>query len=464
MKKDSVNLDNEYLCLSYYLRNPKQINQQTAGLFMNPITKSVAGAITRLQEKGLEFSLETLYNLARQEKEFDFSILDNIYNNFTDYANIEYHIKELESDYTKNVIARNILIDLIGKSQSGAMISTQEILSATDNIRRALITTLDTAILKDTKALSEEYLEILDERRDKDRRNRRSIGFRVLDEQLTRPAAPKELTIIAALSGSGKSSMKQAMQNNLIAKGIPTLDFSLEMSNESNMDRIVSMRAGISGFDLNKNITSNELYQKTRRVLDDFQKYKNFLSTDESALTFDHIDSLLYKAKEIFYKRGLLQDDEYVIYSIDLLNMVMDFGESTPTDILAAMDQWFRINKKHNCHGVGLVQINENKLRKITFNDPDDIDRYRPNLEDIYGGSAYRQRARTVMLLHRPLDMKMRFFPELKEEWERMDYRPLDIMECHIAKQTGGSLFLQKFVFDPSVMRIVPLMENFNDD
>jgi hypothetical protein len=96
--------------------------------------------------------------------------------------------------------------------------------------------------------------------------------------------------------------------------------------------------------------------------------------------------------------------------------------------------------------------VNENQLRKKMFSDPQDVDKYRPNLEDIYGSAAYSQRARVVLVLHRPRDIKKRLFPELTDAWEN----ELDIIKCAIAKQSDGDLSVQEFLFDPSCLRVVP--------
>jgi replicative DNA helicase len=303
--------------------------------------------------------------------------------------------------------------------------------------------------------LVDRYYDTLMDRDDP--RKKKSIGFKVLDKNITRPGAPKEITIFAALRAVGKSTFRQIIENNLINKGTPVVSFSLEMSEESTMDRMVSSKTNIPMIDLNKQSKKQINDSRLKRALKDFKTKKNFLFTDRSDFSFEKIDAALYKAKEIFRKNGTFDKigEEYMVITIDVLNMVSDFGSQEPTDILKAMDKLHNLVKKHNVHCIGIVQINETKLRggKIWKN-PEDLNHYRPNLEDIYGGGGYGQRARVVGILHRPKALKERMFPEMQEIWDAEE----DILEFHCVKQNDGILFLQKFIFDGEKMRISPLI------
>lgn len=448
------NVDNEFLITSYYLRHTDEAALFNPELLLNTTAKAILKGVKELTQQKLNFSLDTIHLLSKAHKEFEFSVLQDIFDNFTDFTNIEFHKKKLQSDWNKNVVIKGYVEDLIAKASNPDILTTSELLDVTAKIQRAIMTEASDAKLKSASMMAEEHKERIKERQEG--AAKKTLGFACLDRQLTRAAAPKEITILAALRGSGKTALKQAMQRNLIRKRVPLLEFSVEMSEESNMDRYISTETKIDTKILNAKHLDDEVAERVLAALEEFKKYDNFLSTDESELNFDLVDSMLYQAKETFRQFGLLGKDQYLIYTIDLLDMLEDFEKGTPTDIRFAINKWHRLNKRHGSHGVGIVQLNENKIRGMDFENPDDVDKYRPNLEDIYGGSAYGQRARAVFVLDRPKFMKQRLFPHRIAEFDH----ELDLLHCHCVKHTDGDLFVQKFLFNGQQMKITPYNED----
>jgi replicative DNA helicase len=457
------NLENETYITSHLLNDLSALKNLEVNHdhFQDDFLKEVIKNYNSLKSKELSFSTNTalVEHLIIESKsngvELDFEKLSKIKQSFTDFENIDYSIDLLKNDYHKNVVAKTLMSNLISKSSSGGIVKADEIVEDLDKLKKLLISN-DTNVFLNPEELSERYYRTLIDREDP--RKKKSIGFKVLDKSVTRPGAPKEITIFAALRAVGKSTFRQIIENNLINKNVPVVSFSLEMSEESTMDRMISSKTNIPMIDLNKESKKQLMDSRLKRTLKEFKTKKNFLFTDRSDFSFDKIDAALYKAKEIFRKNGTFDKigEEYMIITIDVLNMVSDFGSQEPTDILKAMDKLHNLVKKHNVHCIGIVQINETKLRggKI-WKSPEDLNSYRPNLEDIYGGAGYAQRARVVGILHRPKALKERMFPEMKEIW---DAEP-DILEFHCVKQNDGILFLEKFIFDGEKMRISPLID-----
>ena len=458
------NLENETYITSYLLNDLTALKNIDIDHehFQDDFLKDVVKTYRSLKTKDLSFQSNKAFidHLIIEAKtkgsELDFEKLSKIKNSFSDFENIDYSIELLKNDYHKNVVAKTLMSSLISKTSTGGVVKADDIVQDLDKLKKLLISN-DTNVFLNSEQLTERYYQTLIDREDPSKK--KSIGFKVLDKNITRPAAPKEITIIAALRAVGKSTFRQIIENNLINKGVPVISFSLEMSEESTMDRMVSSKTNIPMIDLNKQSKRQLMDSRLKRALTDFTEKKNFLFTDRSDFSFDKIDAALYKAKEIFRKNGVFDKigEEYMIITIDVLNMVSDFGNQEPTDILKAMDKLHNLVKKHNVHCVGIVQINETKLRggKIWKN-PEDLSVYRPNLEDIYGGAGYAQRARVVGILHRPKNLKERFFPEMQAIWETEP----DILEFHCVKQNDGILFLQKFIFDGEKMRISPLVDD----
>lgn len=459
------NLENETYITSYLLNDLSALKnlEVNPDQFQDNFLKQVLKSYSSLKGKELSFSTNTALvdHLIIESRsngiELDFEKLSKIKESFTNFENIDYSIELLKNDYNKNVVAKTLMSNLISKTSTGGIVKADDIVEELDKLKKLLISN-DTNVFLTSDQLSERYYQTLIDREDP--RKKKSIGFKILDKSVTRPGAPKEITIIAALRAIGKSTFRQIIENNLINKGVPVVSFSLEMSEESTMDRMVSSKTNIPMIDLNKQSKKQMMDTRLKKVLKDFKQKTNFLFSDRSDFSFDKIDAALYKAKEIFRKNGTFDKigEEYMIITIDVLNMVSDFGNQEPTDILKSMDKLHNLVKKHNVHCVGIVQINETKLRggKIWKN-PEELNSYRPNLEDIYGGAGYAQRARVVGILHRPRNLKERFFPEMKAIWEAEP----DILEFHCVKQNDGILFLEKFIFDGEKMRISPYVEDF---
>lgn len=461
-----MNIENELLIASYVLNNKDYSKEIQSYYFQDQSLKDIIECI-ELVYKNQNITITSTDSLidfisieaSRISKKIDIVKIKDIKTSYNDFSNIDYNISILKSDYSKNIVSKNLITSLISKTSSGGIIDSKDLLSDIEEIQKQLVKE-DLNIFSTSEDLVEKYYKLLNDRCNPDKS--KSIGFKVLDDRITRPGAEKEITIIAALRGVGKSGFKQTLENNLIHKNIPVVSFSLEMSEASTMDRYITMKTNVPMIQLNKNSKNIIEDEKVIRVLNELKQRKNYLFTDSSDLSFDKLDSALYKAKEIFRERGVLQkDDEYMVVTIDVLNMVSDFKDQEPRSILQAMDKLHNIVKKHKVHCIGVVQINETKLRggKI-YKEPQELDTYRPNLEDIYGGSGYAQRARLVLLLHRPKFLKERFFPDMQEIW---DVEP-DVLQVHCAKQNDGDLFLQNFIFDGERMRILPFIENISED
>jgi hypothetical protein len=99
-----------------------------------------------------------------------------------------------------------------------------------------------------------------------------------------------------------------------------------------------------------------------------------------------------------------------------------------------------------------LLQGNENKLRmgKI-FKKAEELDYYRIGVEDIEGGASFAAKARLVLSLNRPVQMKKQLFPQRMEEWNMED----DLLNISGVKQNDAPLFFTQFSFGDN-MRIYP--------
>lgn len=437
-----IDLTNEYQVLAFTIDkgNADAIDNK---LFLSPVSKKIHNAIRKIQEQHLEYTPTTLVSVI-DDPGNDYSESVHTIEGYRNSSfNYDFHVNKLKQDYQKKVVSAEKLQKLIEKVLGYDSIDTEDAKAILSEFERGLEIS-DLPKLKSFTELIDEYENVLLEREDPD--SVRSYGIKTIDKLMRRPAAPGELSVLAAQSGHGKTMFKQVMQLGAVTKSIPVLQFTLEMSEESNLDRLIAMCRGNA-----KTVpTTEDLHH-----LNIFKTRPNFLSCDEPYLSLSKIDQLLYEAKEIFRSRGVIKDDDYILYTIDLLDQVQDFENGTPTDIKKAVDEWHRINKKHRCHGLGIVQLNENRLRGREFKTDEDVENYTPRIDDLYGGGAYRQRARNIFLIHRPKEFKRAVRPDLYNENEP------DFIRFYIAKQSDGVQAQANFIFDSDRLLIRPYVGEF---
>lgn len=282
----------------------------------------------------------------------------------------------------------------------------------------------------------------------------RSFGFGCIDRLLTRPAGAGETTILEGMKGSAKSLICKSIENSNINKKICVFSINLEMTAESNCDRLMSMRTNLS---LSKEILNKELDRRNKerlmKEIERFSKYNNYIYYNSSEMTIDDYDKEIYKAKRMFKSRGVLPEDGYIFVTCDLLDMIEEFSNASNSyELKHAMNRVHKINMKHGIHLLGLVQANENDIRNgKKFKDPEDCDNYFLQPENIEGGAVYGARARVILALNRPLLLKRRFFPTRSEEWDLED----DIITLAVVKQNDGMVGVSaKFVFDYHSFRL----------
>lgn len=435
------NAENEQYVVSYLMHKPEMAASINMDYFIHPTSRLIALCVKEMYMRQLDFSLDTLLVVIRERgySNFQPQILYDIFNGYEDFTNANYHLQVLHSDWTKHVLKEQAFEDILVKISSGGLVKTDEIQSTVEKLYYQVMALSDINQIYTPEELAKKHTRVME------RRNAgevsRSIGLYYLDELLTKPAAPGEITLIVGQKGTGKSITLKTIENGLLNLNIPVLSFNFEMSDESSMDRLLCIRENISIRTLQRKDleTSNPReWYRVQTALKNFAKIRHYKFVCEPSLKFADIDRIIYEFKYSLKSQGLLPEDDYIVTTFDLLSMVRDFKRKTWDDIEMAMDELNILVKKQRCHAIGLVQANENKFReggKIIKN-PNDLDYYKVGLEDIKGGAAYAERARVVVSLNRPLYLKKLFFPEKPEIWENEE----DLIYMNVLKQNDGNL------------------------
>jgi replicative DNA helicase len=261
------------------------------------------------------------------------------------------------------------------------------------------------------RELGQRYMTNLD-----DRANRQfyTTGFTDLDEHLTEGFAPKKITTLAGFTGMAKSTVAINMAHRIAVQGIGTAVFSMESTDISMLDKLVSTLTQIPSNKLKKEsatLTREEKVNIERAVKQVGEL--PMLINDQASIS---IDNMLYQLQSAM-RRGY---NPKVIF-IDLFGKIedVDTGENLATRIQRECKRMRVLAKQLDVHFVLVVQVGRQGYGRQRGGRIK-----RPTLIDIKNANAYAEESDLVMLVHRN-----KYYMEELED---------DILEVDIAKQRDG--------------------------
>jgi hypothetical protein len=446
-----VNIDNEQHIISYLIRNQGEIHRTNKDFFFDATCRLLYNSLTRLHEDGLFCEVGILFEFAKEENsEIQKEIIQNIYDTFTKFENIDHVFVKLKDYYISTKILKQVE-DIASKTLDKNSLDIEGIKTLTQLLSSDIVSLGNSKGLIDSKEMVSVYRE--EQIKREQGIARRSLGFSNIDKLVTRPASPEETTILVGLKGCGKSAVKLCIENNLVNQGVCVISFNPEMPLLSNMDRWVGMRSGIPIKDLLKQEKEQALKTQIERELKRLEQIPNFLYYEDANLDLYLVLDRIRKAKQIFSDKGVLPKDEYVFVTFDTFDGISEFESAKPEQIKGNMNKFHRIIvRKEQIHALALLQGNENKLRQgKAFKKPEDLDFYQIGFEDIEGGASFAAKARVVLSINRPVQMKKALFSSRMEEWNMEN----DLLNISCVKQNDGPLFFTQFSFNEN-MRIYP--------
>ena len=448
----SVEEDEKYV-LSFLLKNPKDYFLISEKEFTDNNSKTVYNIIVELH---LKKDVQVVDKRAIQKycpnvnQEYIESIFDKP---MVDFNIIKTYIKNIKDFKIKLQIGDTVEKFLVQTTSQGEL-NYNTIRHLADNILYNSIKLDDDKTVRTYEELSKNYREIL--RKRDEGLNKRSYGFKVIDKMLIRPAAAGEMTSLFGMKGSGKSILCKCIENILVNKGVCVISINLEMVEESNMDRLVSMETNLSLEEL----LSDNKPEETKQIIEDNlqlkQTRKNFAYYAEPMLTLDELDSYIYKCKQKFNEVEVLPEDEYCIVTIDLTEQIEELSGKAGTELKPGVNRLLQIAKKHNVHIINVLQSNENLFRGgKMFSTPEACDSFCLTTEMVEGGSVYAARSRIVIAVNRPLTLKRRYFPSREDEWNIST----DLIWVNICKQ-NDSPYLSRtpFIFGENSFKLFPYL------
>ena len=251
-----------------------------------------------------------------------------------------------------------------------------------------------------------------------------STGYVELDK-LTSGFQPSELLILAARPSQGKTALALNLAENIaIRAGLPVALFSLEMSRESLLQRLVASVAQIDAHKFRTGHLSREDWRRMTEALG---------TISASPLWIDDAGSI--SVLEIGAKARRLQGErELKLLIVDYLQLITARGRfGNRQEEVASISRSLKGLAKE-------LQIPVLVLSQLTR--APERDERGPQLSDLRESGAIEQDADVVMFIYRPHFFKAGASPEEREE-----------TELRIAKQRNGPTDNVKFVFRSRLTR-----------
>lgn len=264
-------------------------------------------------------------------------------------------------------------------------------------------------------------------------------GFEILNHY-TSGFHPEELIIIAARPSVGKSAFALNLANNIAVRNLSENKngviafFSLEMSNEQIVSRLISSNSGIDGMLLRSSRKfSQEQWVHFNAAIEDINKLK-IVFDDSGSSTISSIRAKCRKLSEL---------EKLDLIIIDYLQLVRD-------DRRKYMNEQEEISEVSR----GLKQLaRELKIPVIALSQLSrraDADKdKRPRLSYLRGSGSIEQDADIVMFLHRPDYEK----DEDEESSQSIDTSQASAVELYISKNRQGMTGKLDFVFERNLGR-----------
>lgn len=393
--------------------------------FFNPRHKIIFESIQKLFEKNQSIDIitvtEHLSNRGLLENVGGALYISELSNYVANSANFE--------DYARIVIEKYIKRSLIEASEDIIKDARNDSTDALEEIDRAeskIFSIAEKRIKKSfvsLKSLSKDVYTIIKNLRKGDI-SIQSVptGYVELDHILG-GMHNSDFIIIAARPSMGKTALALSIARNAALKNFPVVFFSLEMSANQLVTRLISSESRVDQSKINKGQISNAEEAQIVDSLGVLSDLPIFVD-DSAAMT---IMELRAKARRLKSESGIKL---VVIDYLQLINAPR--SESREREISMISRSLKQMAKELDVPVVALAQLN-----RLVENRPDK----RPVLSDLRESGSIEQDADVVMFVNRPEYYKIKFF-------DKEQKYPTDGMaEIIVGKQRNGPTGTLKLVF-----------------
>jgi replicative DNA helicase len=261
-------------------------------------------------------------------------------------------------------------------------------------------------------------------------------GFAKLDE-ITAGMQKGELIIVAARPGMGKTALCLNMARHAAGAKVPVAIFSLEMTADSLLMRLLSSEAAVDGSNLRSGHISQEAMAKLTRAASIL--YEMPIYVDDSSM----LDIQTVRAKS----RRLMKEKNIGLIIVDYLQMLTSASrsENRVQEISTISRQLKGLAKELGIPVIAASQLNRGAEQRGGRTGGGDS---RPRLSDLRESGAIEQDADVVMLIYRKSYYK-------REEGGGQNDEDDKSAEIIIAKQRSGPVGSVTLVFQDQYARFV---------
>lgn len=178
-----------------------------------------------------------------------------------------------------------------------------------------------------------------------------STGFPKIDDWLDGGFFKKELVVIGGHSGFGKSYLAGQITYNIARNGFKCAYFSLEISNEMVVSRMMGALANIKPTRIRLGLLTPEEYQKKIEAKADLE-----ILNDNIAFYDD-----LYELNKILVE---IRANEYDFVVVDFLQNIITLGEDEYTRLSRSSLELQKMAKEKNCTILALSQLSNQVARE----------------------------------------------------------------------------------------------------
>ncbi len=261
-------------------------------------------AINHLYEKHQAIDTLTLANVLKNNKSLDLVGGPSYLADLTNYVPSAAHIDEYANIVAQKAFRRR-LIKVSDEISEISNNETQELNDLIEEAESKIFNISQNQInqnLVSLETILAESFDRLDElHKDKNKIRGVPTGYKDLDNKLA-GFQKSDLIILAARPSLGKTALALNLANNIAKKNKkPVLVFSLEMSKEQLVDRILAMESGVSAWDLRTGNLSDDDFEKIGNAMGVLSETPIFID-DSPGIT---ISELRTKARREAHKNEL---------------------------------------------------------------------------------------------------------------------------------------------------------------
>jgi replicative DNA helicase len=411
----------------------------TANDFYDKVHGMIYAAMMRLYEKHKPVDLLTLTDELKRRKELE-TIGGSAYlTDLTTYVPTAAHAETYAEIVAQKAVRRRLIrasgdISELGYDEDT---TTQELL---EKAEAELFSVSDQSLKQDVISLESILTESFDrlEELHKNKGQLRGIrtGYRDLDN-MTAGLQRSDLVILAARPAMGKTTLVTNLAYNVatIAKQ-PVLFFSLEMSKEQLVDRMLADASGVDSWNIRTGNLSDEDFSKISEAMGEMAEAPIFID-DTPGLT---VLEMRTKARRINHEKPL------GLIIVDYLQLMQGSGRSDGNRVqeVSEISRGLKlIARELDVPLIGLSQLS----RTVESRSPQI-----PQLSDLRESGSIEQDADIVTFIYRP-----GYYEPDNPEVE-------NITDLIIAKHRNGPTGKVQLYFHPERLRFMSLDRRHNED